>query len=270
MKNNKTWIVINSMFAFVSAFIFAKAIIALARFFVIRHFEGSTQMDNFELDCVTWKYSPFWTHTSVISIYLTGFFISLAMVFIAYFMYRYFRTNKGFLKLWFAWLYVISINQSVGLFLRDIPFKRDIYHALNWMYIPYGVMFTFAILTVIILYFTNIGNEIKFLRMTTSYDDILSNKLRSKLYTRIALLPAIFGSAFLLLIHFYNIQLFEITELVILIASIGLTYISFMKGELIVEFRIVKGEMSNKFNLFVLILFVLSLTAFFYFTETYY
>lgn len=270
MKNSKIWISINSFFAFVSAFIVMKGIIAISRFIIIRYFDGSTQMDNFELDCITWKYSSFWTQTTVISIYTIGLFAGLSTILLSYALYRHYRIRRGFVKLWFSWLFVIAINQSVGLFIRDIPFKRDLYHALNWMYLPYGIMIAISVLTVPALYFLNIGNDIKFLRMAPGFDDIISNRSRRGFYTRIALIPAVAGSAFLLLMHFYNIQLFEISELLLLIISICVTYIMFIKDELIVEFRIVKNENSNNFNLFVLILFIVSVAAFYYFSTKYY
>ena len=87
-------------------------------------------MDNFELDCITWMYSDFWTHTTVISIYLTGAIVAGLSAGAAYIIYRSVRMQKGLLKLWLSWIYVIAINQSIGVFLRDIPFKRDIYHAV--------------------------------------------------------------------------------------------------------------------------------------------
>jgi hypothetical protein len=270
MKKNKAWVTINSIFAFVSAFIFVKAVVAVSRFLVIRYFNGSTQMENFEMDCITWMYSDFWTMTSVLSIYLIGLIVSANLIIISYVLYRYFRTHKGFLKLWFAWLYVISINQSIGLFIRDIPLKRDLFHALNWMYIPYAVMIVIAVISLPALFFTNIGNDIKFLRMAPSFDEILSNNSRRRFYTRIAFLPALFGSMILLLLHFYKIELFEISELLLLIASVSITYILFFKEELIVEFRIVKNEPSNKLSILMLILFICSVIGFYFFTTKYY
>ncbi|MDD4148742.1 MAG: hypothetical protein PHE33_01815 [Bacteroidales bacterium] len=270
MKKSKIWISINSFFAFVSAFLVMKGIIAVSRFIVIRSFSGSTQMENFELDCITWKYSEFWTSTSVVSIYTIGLLVSAATIILSYMLYRHFRTRKGFLKLWFAWLFVISINQSIGLFIRDIPFKRDLYHALNWMFIPYEVMIAISILTVPALYFINVGNDIKFLRIAPTYDDLLSNHRRRKFYTIVALIPAIAGSIFLLLMRFHNIQLFELSELFLLIGCICISYTQFLKDELIVEFKIVKNENSNKLNLFVLSLFIISIAIFYYFSVKYF
>jgi hypothetical protein len=155
MKKNKSWIIINSFLAFVTAFFFIKAIVVISKFLVIRYFSGSTQMQNFEIECVTWVYSSFWTNSSVISIYLIGFIVSLLLIIISYLLYQRFKTIRGFLKLWFSWLYVFAVNQSVGLFIRDIPFKRDIYHALNWMYIPYGAMIAIAVLSIPVLFILN-------------------------------------------------------------------------------------------------------------------
>lgn len=270
MKKNKVWIGVNSFFAFVSAYIFVKALVAISRFIVIRYFGGATEMDNFELDCITWMYSEFWTHTTVISIYLIGALIAGISAIAAYVLYRSVRMQKGFLKLWFSWIYVIAINQSIGVLLRDIPFKRDIYHALNWMYFPYWLMIVITVFSIPALYFTNLGNDIKFLRMAPSFDDIASNRSRRRFFTRVAMLPAFFGCLFVLLMHFWDIRLFEITEALVLLVSLSVTYFLFHKEELIVEFRIVKSEPSDRFNLFVVLLFALSVGCFYYFTTTYY
>ena len=131
-------------------------------------------------------------------------------------------------------------------------------------------MIVIAVLTVPALYFANLGNDIKFLRMAPSFDDIASNRSRRRFFTRVVMLPAFFGSLFVLLLHFWDIQLFEITEALILLVSLSVTYLLFRKEELIVEFRIVKSEPSDRFNLFVMVLFALSLFCFYYFTTTYY
>ncbi|MBN2778878.1 MAG: hypothetical protein JXR36_14670 [Bacteroidales bacterium] len=270
MNKNRIWISINSFLAFVSAFIFLKAVIVLARFVVMRHFGGSTQMENFEIECITWMYSSFWTQTSVVSIYLIGFIVALFLIIAFYALYRRFRTVRGFLKLWFAWLYVFAVNQSIGAFLRDIPFKRDIYHALNWLYIPYGVMIAMAVFSIALLFALNYGNDIKFLRMSPSFDSISSNRQRRRFYTRVALLPAIFGSAFILLLHFNNINLFEIVEKLLIIFAVVVAYLQFSKEDLIIEFRIVKNEPSEKPGILLIALFALSLYGFLFLKNIYF
>lgn len=270
MKKSNLWITINSFFIFVSAFIFVKSLVILSKFIVMRSFGGSTQIKNFEIECITWKYSAFWTPTSVISIYLTGAITAAIMAIIAYVLYRALRTRKGFVKLFFSWVYVIAINQSIGIFLRDIPAKRDIYHALNWMYIPYWAMIVIMLISIPVLFFANVGNDIKFLRMATSNENIISNKERGKLYTRVALLPAILGSVFMLLTHFKSIQFFEIIEALLIIVSIGFTYAIFFKENFPVQFRINKSEPTDKFSVFSIALFCTAIALFYYLITTYY
>lgn len=262
MKKNKSWIIINSFLAFVSAFIFIKAVIVFTKFLVIRYFGGSTQMENFEMECVTWTYSSFWTNASVISIYLIGFFVSLLLILISIFLFRKFKTVRGFIKLWFSWLYVFAVNQSIGVFLRDIPFKRDIYHALNWMFIPYALMIVIAVLSVPLLFALNYGNDIRFLRMAPSFDNIISNRHRRRFYTQVALIPSVLGSLFILLLHFYRINLFEIVEKLLIIFAILIAYTRFSKKDLIFEFHIVKNEPMNKPSLLLIVMFIVALFSF--------
>ncbi|PLX09024.1 MAG: hypothetical protein C0596_04290 [Marinilabiliales bacterium] len=270
MNKKSYWIFLNSFFAFVSAFIFIKAIIVIFRFLVIRYFNGSTQMDNFEIDCITWKFSSFWNQTSVISIYIAGFFIACVIIVFAYILYRWFRTKRGFFKLWFTWLYIFAISQSFGIFLRDIPFRRDIYHALNWMYFPYWLMIVASLITIPAIIVLNFSNDIKFLRMSPGFDYIRSNIQRRRLYTKVALLPSIFGSIFILFLHFNNINLFEIVEKLIIIAGIVIAYFHFSREEMLVEFRIVKNEPIGKPGLLLIILFILSLYGYLYLKNIYF
>lgn len=270
MKKNRCWIIINSFLAFVSAFIFMKAVVLFAKFLVIRYFGGSMQMENFEIECVTWTYSSFWTNASVVSIYLIGFMVSLLFILVAIFLHSKFKTVRGFIKLWFSWLYVFAVNQSIGLFIRDIPFKRDIYHALNWMYIPYGLMIAIAVISVPLLFGLSYGNDIRFLRMAPSFNNILNNKRRRRFYTQVAFIPAVLGSVFLLLLHFSSINLFEIVEKLLIIFSILIAYLHFIKGELIVEFHIVKDEPTNKPSILLILLFFVSIFSFIFLKNIYF
>ncbi len=270
MKRNKSWIIINSFLAFVSAFIFIKAVIIFTKFIVIRYFGGSTQLENFEMECVTWSYSSFWTTESVISIYLIGFFVSLILILISIFLFKKFKTVRGFIKLWFSWLYVFAVNQSIGMFLRDIPFERDIYHALNWMFIPYALMIVIAVLSLPLLFAMNYGNDIRFLRMAPSFDNIISNRRRRFFYTNVALIPSVLGSMFILLLHLYGINLFEIVEKLLIIFAILIAYMRFTKDDLIVEFHIVKDEPINKPSPLLITMFIVTLFSFLFLKNIYF
>lgn len=267
MKDSKLWITVNSLLAFISAFLFAKMVLGFARFVVMRFFEGCVVMRNFEILCVTWKYSPIWTYKSVISIYLTGFIAAIVLLIISYLLFLKYKKIRGFIKLWIIWLQVILINQSVGLFLRDVPFKRDLFHALEWMHIPYNVMIFITILSIPILIVFNLYNHTKFLRMTPAYDYILSNKRQRNLYTLLAFIPAVLGSFFLLILNGFKFQLFELVELSILIISIGFSYFLMLNEELTIEIRIVKNEPSNRFSLFVFSGFAIILAAFYFYNS---
>ncbi len=123
-------------------------------------------------------------------------------------------------------------------------------------------MIVVAVLSLPFIVLLNYGNDIKFLRMSPGFDFISSNRQRRRLYTRIALLPAIFGSLFILGLHFNNIHLFEVVEKLIIILGVLVAYIHFAKEELIVEFRIVKNEPIQKPGIILIVLFVFSMYGF--------
>jgi hypothetical protein len=270
MKEEKIWITINSTLAFMSAFVVAKMTIGLARFVVMRHFDGSVIMRGYEILCVSWKYSPIWTYKSVISIYLTGFITALVLYILSNILYHKYKRNRGFLKLWLIWLIIIFINQSIGLFLRDIPFKRDLFHALQWMHLPYAIMIIFTIISIPLLIMTNLYNHAKFLRMTPTYDYILSKKRQRNFYALIAVIPAILGSFFLLAFNGFKFQSFQVIELFILIVSLGFSFILMLKGELTREIRIVKDEPSNRFSLLLFVGSIIIFTTFYFFSTIYF
>ncbi len=264
MKQGKLWIVFNSLLAFISAFIFAKMVIGFARFLVMRYFDGSVIMKNYEILCVSWKYSEIWTKKSVISIYLTGLIVAVLLIVFSSILYTKSKSIRGFAKLWLIWLYVVSINQSIGLFIRDIPFRRDLFHALEWMFIPYTVIITICFLSIPFLIITNIYNHLKFLRMTPSFDRVSSKKKQRAFYTNIAVIPAVIGSLILMMLNGFKIEMFEIVELLVLIFSLLFSY-SLMFHTLTIMPRIVKNEPTNKFGLILFVLLCITIGTFYFF-----
>lgn len=267
---SKNIIIINSLLAFISAFIFVKGVIAISRFFVLKFFGSTTNMINFDIVSMDTQFSPIWTYKSVISIYLIGFIVALFLVFISYHLYRYFRTRKGTFKLWFNWVYFIALIHSLGLFIRDIPLKRDFYHALNWMHMPYWLMITLTILSGLALIYILSMNEIKFLRLVPSFDFLQTNKSRRKFYFVIAVLPALLGSLFLIILQINTLELYVIIELIMIVIGIFVPYFMLLFNKMIVLFRIIKGERPNFLSGILVVLFVLSIISYYYFKTTYY
>lgn len=262
MKKHKFWIFFNSLLAFISAYIFMKAVIIITRFAIIRIFGGSTILYNFEMDCFNPPYSGFWNPLNVFSIYLSGFIVSAILVLLAYLFYKRFRMHVGLIKLWFVWLYIIAISQSFGVLFRDIPFYRDIYHALNWMFIPYGAMLGIAFVMLPILFFTNFMNIIRFSKMAPHYDYIATPVAKRKFYGRVALLPAIAGSVFLLLLNIMHLQAFEIIEKLIIIFCVSIAYLHFLRKNKTLHFRRVKNDTTDEMSPIIIVLFILAIAGF--------
>ena len=247
-------VIINSALCFITAFIGVKAVIGLARFIIMRHFSAWVHLVNFDLICMNGKDARIWTHTSVISMYSVGVIVAAIMAILSLIAYYKLRKNKGLLKLFAFWFYVISLNQSLGVFLRDIPIKRDFYHALNWMYVPYELMIGLTIFVGVVLLILNGFNYRKALRLTTSTEYIRDNRSRRKTYAKIVMIPAILASMLLILLHFYKIYGYEILELVILIISLSTPYIVFLKGDIPKKIKIFKDEPTNQINSFAVIM----------------
>lgn len=270
MNKNKLWIFTNSLFAFVSAYILIKAVIILARFLIIRYLDGSTELVNFELECINPASSRIWNHFSVLSIYFIGFILASILIGVFYALYRKFRRTKGLLKLWFVWLYLISTTQSFGAFVRDIPFYRGSYHALNWLFIPYGAILGIAFLSIIILFVLNYMNIIRFIKMAPSWDYIETNKSRISFYTLIAFLPAIVGCLIITLLNINNINNFEILEKLVIIFCVSVPYLHFLKKNKKLLFKRVKDDTTDKPNTFIIILFTLMIVGYYVFSNIFY
>lgn len=266
----KLLIILNSFFLFLSAFIFTKLLLITTRFVIIRSFGGKTQLIGFNMECVDHPYAPIWNVTSVISIYLSDFISALILAFFAYAFYTYFKRKRGFIKLWLIWFYIIAINQSIGSFIRDIPFKRDIYHALNWMHIPYEAMIVFSFLTLFILFFVYRNNYIKFLRMSAGKEDYLKLKSRRSFYTQIALIPAILGIGVILLLQYPKFRAYEYVEAALLLSGVAISYVFLFKEKLLLGFRVAWKNNPGYFSYFATIAAAIALFAFFYIRIKYY
>ncbi len=254
--------VLNSIFCFITAFMVVKGIIGLSRFVIMRHFSAWVHLVNFDLICMNGKDARIWTETSVISMYSVGFIVASALAIIGIIVYYKIKKTKGLLKLFTFWFYVIALNQSLGVFLRDIPIKRDLYHALNWMYVPYEFMIGLTVLSGIILFVLNGFNHRKALRVATSTEQIRDNKSRRKTYALIVVLPALISSIFLFFLHFYNMKVYGAIEFLILIISLLVPYAMFFRGEIPKKIKIFKEENTAKINSFFLTTSVLALIGY--------
>lgn len=263
VTKEKMWFILNSTFCFVSAFIVVKGVIALSRYVMMRHFSAWVHLYNFDLICMNGTNARIWTTTSVISMYSVGFLVALVGVFVTLFLYRQFKSTKGLLKLFFIWSYIISLNQSLGIVIRDIPIRRELYHALNWMYFPFELMIIITIVAAIILFIVNGYNAKKFLRLANSSSEIRDNKNRRITYTQVALLPSIIGSAFILLLHVTLIETYEIVELFLIILFISVPYILFIKSKIPTKIKIYKEEKSKVKNVPLIVMTCFLLFSFF-------
>lgn len=263
MNKGKFNIILNSVFCFVSAFIMIKGIIALLRFIMMRHFSAWVHLINFDLICMNGKDARIWTPLSVISMYSVGFLAAAGLAVLGLVFFFKIRKKRGLLKLFAFWFYVIALNQSLGVFLRDIPIKRDLYHALNWMYVPYEFMIGLTIFAGIILFSLNGFNYKKALRVVHSTEIIRDNKNRRKTYAYIVMFPAIISVAFLLLLHFYNINAYEIIEFSVLLISLAVPYIVFLSGNIPKKIKILRDEPINQFNKNAMVMAFLFLIVFF-------
>lgn len=256
-------IILNSVFCFISAFIMVKGIIGLSRFIMMRHFSAWVYLINFDLICMNGKDARIWTPLSVISMYSVGFIVAVVLAILGLVFFYKIRKTKGLLKLFGFWFYVIALNQSLGIFLRDIPIKRDLYHALNWMYVPYEIMIGITIFAGILLFILNGFNYKKALRVVHSTEIIRDNKNRRKTYAYIVMFPAIISVAFLLLLHFYNINAYEIIEFSVMLISLAVPYIVFLSGNIPKKIKILRDEPINQFNKNAMVMAFLFLIVFF-------
>jgi magnesium-transporting ATPase (P-type) len=237
---------------------------------MIRYLDGSTELVNFELECINPPSSKIWNHFSVLTIYFIGFILASGLIGISYALYKKFRSNKGLLKLWFIWLYVISTTQSFGAFIRDIPFYRGTYHALNWLFLPYGAILGIAFLSILILFILNYMNIIRFIKMAPSWNYIETNKLKISFYTLIAFLPAIVGSLIITLLNIHNINNFEILEKLVIVFCVSVPYLHFLKKNKKLLFRRVKNDTTDQPNAFVITLFALTIVGYYIISNIFY
>lgn len=261
-RKEKIWFILNSTFYFLSAFIFVKGLVDVSRFIVMRYFHAWVHLLNFDLVCLNGPHANIWNQTSVIIMYGVGFLVSLLIFIFSTYLFQKFKSKLGTFKLFITWVYIISLNQSFGVIIRDIPLRREFYHALNWMYLPYAVMIAILIFAIILLFIFNNSNANKFLRVANSLNEIRDNKSRRKTYTQVALFPALLGSAFISLLHPLRIDVYEVIELFLIVFFLCVPYIMLFAGQIPSKIKIFKEEKSKVFNLSIILLFALLMTSF--------
>ncbi len=262
-SKDKIWLISNSLFCFISTFIFIKGVIGFSRFVVMRYFDAWVNLDNFDVICLNGKYAEIWNRSSVISMYGIGFIAGLILVFLAYYFFKEYKSKRGLLKLWFIWLYLISVNQSIGIIIRDIPLKRDMYHALNWMLFPGELLVGMIVLSALVIIVIHAFSARKFLRLATSKSDIKENYNRRVFYFQLVTIPGLIGSAFILQLHFGDIRDYEVIELILLNISLIIPYFLFMKGEMPKKIRILRDEKTDIRSVPIIVLSALFIAVFF-------
>ncbi len=262
-KKEKIWFILNSTFCFLSAYILVKAIVDASRFIVMRHFKGWVHLINFDLFCLNGEESNIWTQTSVISIYGVGFVVSFVILIFSIYFFKKYKSQIGISKLFITWVYVVALNQSFGVIVRDIPLHREFYHAFNWMYLPYALMIVILVIAVVLLFIFNHSNANKFLRLATSTNEIRDNKSRRTTYTQVALFPALLGSVIISLLTPFRMDVYEIVELFLIVFYICVPYIMLLSGQIPNTIKIFKEEKSKVVNLPIILFFAFLLTSFY-------
>jgi hypothetical protein len=249
LQNNKYGnefiMVVNSTMCLISAFIFAKLLIGLVRYFTINYFGGEIEIVNFDVNCIT-RDQVFWTTKRILIIYSVGVMTSSLLIFGSLYSFNKFKYMRGLTKLWFLWLYVVSVVLTLGTISKDIMLRRDFYWTVVYMYIPRNVNFFIVFLSSVGLLVVGYFFYRKFLRFSISLDLVKTRRQRMELYTVVAVIPIIISTYILVFMHFYHIRIYEITEALILIIAVFVPYLRVYRDNK--PINLLKNERTNIFS----------------------
>lgn len=242
---NEFIMVANSTLCLISAFIFAKFVIGLVRYLTINYFGGEIEIANFDVNCVT-KDPTFWTIKRIMVTYSIGVITSSLMIVGSLYSFNKFKYMRGLTKLWFLWLYVVSVVLTLGTIAKDIMLRRDFYWTVVYMFLPQPALYMIVFIASVGLLVVGYFFHRKFLRFSISLELVRTRRQRMELYTFIAVVPVIVVTYVLIFIHFYHLRIYELTEALILIITVFVPYLRVYRDNK--PINLLKNETTNVFN----------------------
>jgi len=211
-KQQRLSLFVNSLGIFLLSFICIKVIILLVKYFIAWSFSIDTTLVNFRLMGISPADSGAWTTTSVRIFYGADIVVPLIVFFWAFFLFQESLEKPTNYKIGYLWIGFLAIHSSCSATVAGIVTHTNVFHFLQWCYIPYFIMMliAFGLLPMLFIFGWFYNRQYLIASPIESEESQLTDQ-RTVLFYCMAL-PVLAGSFFLFLIisfFFHKYDFFE-------------------------------------------------------------
>ncbi len=225
LKKINPCIVINSLVYFLLAYFFVAflsnlVLIAIAKFI---GFDAILSYNGFVLSGAKW------TNDNIIAIYFFGNLISLIMALLFRRIYYIERKSTSKIKIFYLWLYIISISWFMGEIIIGALFHTGIGAALIAFRVPFMFRFVLAIVGILVLLFIGKKAQKHVMHSANSYFTSITSHKIGVFFANQFLLPTVLGFLVIVLFKLPNISRYNYVDLYMLL-SIGFVVMGLLLG----------------------------------------
>jgi len=203
-----------------------------------------------------------WSNQNIFSVFFFGNSLSLLFAILAERLYKEKRKYASSFKLFYLWVYIISISFFLGNFIVGAFFDFGIGSALIALNIPFIIRLVFAILSVIAL--LNLGYySQKHIQISANvYFIKISNDLLPDFFVKQIVIPSLLGIIFIILFKIPYLGMYNYLDLLVLLPIFLFVGGTFIRIKYLHSMKFKRKTNSMKLSIipiFILIIFILVL-----------
>ena len=228
-KKQKINLFINSLGIFLSSFFLVKISIILVKLFTSWGFNIDTKLVNFRLMGISPASSDVWTTPSVFSFYSVDIYVSIFFLVLSLISFKQSSGKSTKTAVGYLWLGFSAMHSIFAGIMAGIVTKSNVFHFLQWMYIPYFVMMPVAIAMPLFMFGSGwVYNRNFLITMPATVTSIDLKASRTIMFYSF-FLPVIAGLILLTITVSFNFKRYDFYELfsLIILAFPSMLYLNF-------------------------------------------
>ena len=170
-----------------------------------------------------------WTNDNIIAIYFFGNLTSLIMALLFRRIYYIERKSTSKIKIFYLWLYIISISWFLGEIIVGALFQTGIGAALIAFGVPFIFRLALAIVGILVLLFMGKNAQKHVMHSANSYFTSIASHKIGLFFTNQFLLPTFLGFLVIVMFKLPNISEYNYVDLYMLL-SIGFVVLGLLLG----------------------------------------
>ncbi|MBK0403999.1 hypothetical protein I5M27_13475 [Adhaeribacter sp. BT258] len=153
-----------------------------------------------------------WRTADVIAVYAAGPVVALALAFLAGVLFMVVRKKRGLQKTFFLWTFLHGCNLFFGALIAGTITKSGFWFAIRWSGFNDTALWIMAFLFIFILLAIGVLAAPAFLFSCDSIS-LMEFQNRPKMLAATVMYPWLFGSFFLVLLKFPDLQYYELLQI---------------------------------------------------------